>query len=439
MHTTEPRDLLVYEYAQRAESGYEVSGLASIVQAALADAEASDELLSVLYQRLLATTRSPEWLYVEPDALEEILATLPTAEPAEAVLNLADKVSGAWLGRCAGCNLGKPVELGEYWTQQRIRDYLMLAGAWPLDDYIPAMDPMPAGYELRECWPETTRDNVDGSARDDDIDYTMLALHLIEQHGSGLQPVEVATEWLGRLPYMLSYTAERATYRNLVNNVPVAEAGQLCNPYREWIGAQIRGDAFGYVNPGNPRQAAIEAYQDASLSHRGNGVYGEMWVASLVAAAFTAPDITAALRSSLDHIPPRSRLHEALSGVLDLHRQGLTWDDARAEVEAAWGHYNWVHTIPNACLIAAGLLWGDGEFSASICLTVVGGWDTDSNGATAGSVAGIFTGATKIPERWTAPLHNVIRSALAGFDRTEISHLVNRTLAIVADRSTEQR
>jgi ADP-ribosylglycohydrolase len=434
VHTTEPRDLLEYEYAQRRESGYDLTALSGPIEAALSDPASSDERLTVLNQQLLSTFRSADWNYVEPDRLDQILATLPVAEVPEPVTDLSDKVHGAWLGRCAGCNLGKPIELGEYWTQGRIRDYLMLAGAWPLDDYIPAMDPMPDGYVLRECWPETTRGNIDASARDDDIDYTMLALHLIERYGTRLRPDDVAAEWLGRMPYMLSYTAERATYRNLINNVAPEQAADQHNPYREWVGALIRADAFGYVNPGNPRQAATEAYQDGCLSHRGNGIYGQMWAAALVAAAFTASDVIAAVRTSLDHIPPKSRLSEALSGVLDLYVSGVSWEQARAVIETQWGAYNWVHTINNACLIAAGLLWGEGDFSKSICLTVIGGWDTDSNGATVGSVAGIIAGRDKIPERWTAPLHNLVHSALAGFDNTEISTLAERTLQVIAAR-----
>ncbi|GAA3501272.1 hypothetical protein GCM10019016_083790 [Streptomyces prasinosporus] len=55
------------------------------------------------------------------------------------------------------------------------------------------------------------------------------------------------------------------------------------------IGALIRADVHGWVSPGAPRRAAALARKDAVLSHTGNGVYGAMWAAALVAAAFTAP------------------------------------------------------------------------------------------------------------------------------------------------------
>ena len=92
-----------------------------------------------------------------------------------AVGDVADRILGGWLGRIAGCNLGKPIENGDFWTPERIRSYLELADAYPLRDYIPALDPMPEGFQLNPSWPETTRGRVHGSARDDDIDYSILA------------------------------------------------------------------------------------------------------------------------------------------------------------------------------------------------------------------------------------------------------------------------
>ncbi|WP_046772044.1 ADP-ribosylglycohydrolase family protein [Jiangella alkaliphila] len=342
---------------------------------------------------------------------------------------LADRVLGGWLGRCAGCVLGKPVENGDHWTSEHLRRYLTLADAYPLNDFVPVLDPMPDGFELRENWPFTTRGRVVESARDDDLDYTMLGLHILEEYGFGFTSADVAAEWLDRLPYTQTYTAERVTYRNLVLGLDPAAAGTADNPYREWIGAQIRADIYGYVNPGDPRAAAELAYRDATLSHTANGVYGAMWSAALVAAAF-AGHARQAVETSLTCIPPGSRLAEAIRFVLDQHSGRASWDDARAAIESRYGHYSWVHTINNAAVVAAGLLWGDGDFTATIGLTVQGGWDTDSNGATAGSVAGVICGAQGLPSHWVEPLNDTARSAIRGFDRSSLSDLADRTVRL---------
>jgi ADP-ribosylglycohydrolase len=428
-----PRELLRWELAQRQESGYELGELAAAGQRAIdgADEEAAQQLLS----KLNTTSRKASWPYREPEGLPAILAALPTV-PAAVPLGeaeLRDRTLGGWLGRCAGCNLGKPVENGDHWTADRLRRYLELADAYPLRDFVPALDPMPDGFELREFWPYTTRGRITESARDDDIDYTILGLHLIEQYGSDFSTADVAAEWLDRLPYTQTYTAERVTYRNLVIGHDPAVAGGIDNPYREWIGAQIRADIFGYLHPGDPRAAAEAAHRDAALSHAANGVYGAMWAAALVAAAFTG-SARQAVDASLSCVPPGSRLAEAIRFVRERHAAGVSWEEARTAIEDRFGHYSWVHTVNNAALVVAGLLWGEGDFTASIGLTVQGGWDTDSNGATAGSVAGIISGAAGLPEHWTAPLHDTARSAIRGFDRSRISELADRTVRLAAAR-----
>jgi ADP-ribosylglycohydrolase len=436
MQTTSPRDLLDFEFAQRRQSGYDVSAVRADVEQKLADREASDETLRNSYQSLSETERSTDWQYDEPDDLETILKRLPVSPTTGPVdrARLPDQIRGAWFGRCIGCNLGKPIEWGEHWTPTHIRDYLVRAGAWPLTDYIPKLDPLPPEFDLHDSWPVTTRGNIDGSARDDDIDFAILALHLVETYGTRLTPADVAYEWQLRLPYLATFTAERAAYRNVVNLVPAPRAADVDNPYREWIGAQIRADVFGYVNPGDPRAAATQVFADATLSHRGNGVYAAMWAAALVASAFVAGSARAALTMSLDHVPPRSRLYEAVSDVLDDHASGRSWEETRQRIDERYAGYYWVHAVNNAGVLTAGLLWGDGDFSRSVTQTVVGGLDTDSNGATAGSVAGILAGNDAIPMRWPEPLHDTIHSALAGFDGLAISTLAQRTLAVLASR-----
>jgi ADP-ribosylglycohydrolase len=426
-------DLVHDELRQRIESGYDVSG----IEADLA-ATPSDDLdrLETLYLALINTRRRSDWAYQEPETLDGILDAMPAGSldvtdllrppPAQ----LANRILGGWLGRIAGCNLGKPVENGDLWTPARIRAYLELADAYPLRDYIPALDPMPDGFQFHRSWPETTHGRLRGSARDDDIDYSILGLWCLEQYGFELAPGLVANAWLSFLPYLQVFTAERAVLVNLLHNVPIALAGEMRNPYREWIGALIRADVFGWTLPGRPGDAARLAYSDASLSHRCNGIYAAMWAAALVSLAGVAVTVQEAVEKSLDYVPARTRLAEALNDVHDLYRTGSTWEAAVEEIRARFDRYSWVHSINNACLITAGLLWGEGDFTATVGLTVQGGWDTDSNGATAGSVIGAVLGSDQLPRHFTEPLDDRTRSAVFGFDNSRISDLARRTTAL---------
>ena len=156
-----------------------------------------------------------------------------------------------------------------------------------------------------------------------------------------------------------------------------------------------------------------------------NGIYGEMWAAALVACAFTASSargrgrrVAGARPAAI--APARGAATTCMTCMPDGADLG---GRPRRASSSAYGHYSWVHTINNAALIAAGLLWGEDDYAATVGLTVQGGWDTDSNGATAGSVAGVVLGARALPENFIEPLHDRTRSALFGFDNSRISDL----------------
>ncbi len=424
------RELLANELVERRESGYELDGLGAQVEAALVDPLTPTEKVQHLYDELDQTHLRSGWAYEEPSEFDEIVEASPGAEDAAqvAAAQLRDRVHAAWLGRCAGCNLGKPVEGG--WGREKLRRYLELADAYPLTDYIPVLDPLPGGYTLHPSWPVATRGNIRGMARDDDTDYTMLALRILEKHGGGFTSANVGTEWLLALPFHMVYTAERVAYRNLIYGVVPPSTATRYNPYREWIGALIRGDMFGYVLPGRPARAASLAYQDAALSHTANGIYGEMWAAALVAAAFISGSAGEALERALAVVPSRSRLAEALRTTMTAHAGGASWDDAMTSMENRLAGYHWVHTINNAEVVAAALLWGDGDFTRTIGLAVEAGLDTDCTGATAGSVFGALHGMEALPGHWVDPLENSMHSAIFGFEGMRITDLVDRTVRL---------
>lgn len=425
-------ELLGDELVQRQQSGYDL-GVALIeeVRAAAADSTTSRPEVERLYDALEDAPVQEGWAYDEPSALAEIKAQTPTVPKVAAPSgdDYGDRVLAAWLGRCAGCNLGKPVE-GYGWNRAKLKDYLQQAGAYPLDNYLPVLEPMPLGYTLNPCWPVATRGRVQAMARDDDTDYTMLGLRVLETYGRHYTSADVAHEWLRGMPFHMVYTAERVAYRNLVHGLEPPATATVRNPYREWIGAMIRADIFGYVSPGDPSAAAELSYQDAALSHTGNGIYGEMWAAALVAAAFTAEDAKQALDLAGQVVPPRSRLAESLRLTVSAYEEGSSWDDAMASMEKRLDGYHWVHTINNAEVVTAALLWGEGDFSRTIGLAVEAGLDTDCTGATAGSIFGALHGTRAVPSHWTDPLEDTMHSAIFGFEGTSISGLANRTVAL---------
>lgn len=354
----------------------------------------------------------------EPTDLAEIRSLCPNwpgaAEPGHVPV---PRLEAAWLGRAAGCLLGKPVEK---LPLHGIRAIARATGNWPLHTWFTAHG-LPEAIAAAHPWNRRSAtgslaENIDGMPEDDDLNYPLVNLLLLQRHGSRFTTEDVARLWLEELPAARTFTAERVAYRNLLGGLEPPHTATHHNPFREWIGALIRADVHGWTNPGDPAAAAEQAHRDATLTHTANGVYGAMFVAATIAAAATgAYDIHHCLSTGLTVVPPASRLHRAVDDAIRLARAERDFETVVDRLHATHGAYHWVHVIPNAALLAAALTHADGDFEASVCRAVSGGWDTDSNGATAGSVAGLLSGPP-LPSRWTAPLKNRLATSVAGFD-----------------------
>ncbi|WP_406345033.1 ADP-ribosylglycohydrolase family protein [Streptomyces sp. NBC_00648] len=342
----------------------------------------------------------------------------------------------AWLGRAVGCLLGKPVEK---LPLTGIRAIARATGNWPLHTWFTAHR-LPAELAAAYPWnrrsaPTSLAENIDGMPEDDDLNYPLLGLLLLQRHGPAFTTADVARLWLDELPAGRTFTAERVAYRNLLDGVEPPHTATHRNPFREWIGATIRADVHGWTNPGDPAAAAEQAHRDAVLTHTANGVYGAMFTAAAISLAATgAYDVHACLDGGLAVIPPRSRLAGAVRLGIRLAREEGDFDTVVDRLHTALGAYHWVHSVPNAALLAAALTHADGDFSGSICRAVSGGWDTDSNGATAGSLAGLLAGhPDALPARWTAPLKNRLATTVAGFDGTGFDTLAELTAELAAE------
>lgn len=416
------------ELQQLKEEGRNTSSVESILQGIAEGQTEPRQGLEEFFRQAASAPMRDDFDYYEPSDWDGIVYACnmsPRAADLPGQDALRDRIYGAWLGRCAGCMLGKPVE-GR--TRQMTRSLLQMAGKYPLQDYFPVIEDT-GDIPYRKPDDPTLQPNITHSVRDDDTDYTILGLHLVKTYTEALTPADVGSEWLLRLPYMKTYTAERAAYRNLVLEIPAEEAAVVMNPYREWIGAQIRADAFGYCHPGRPYEAARMAWQDAALSHVKNGIYGEIFFAAMIADALVSDvgDLKGLMERALGFVPPESRFAQMVRLTAQWCDQDETWEETFGRIEQTFSDYHRVHTINNAALVLMGLLHGDADFERTICITVMGGWDTDCTGATAGSVLGALLGAKKLPAKWTYPLDDTLHSALDGYTINPISELADET------------
>ena len=434
-----PSNGFKFELIQAKEEGKDISAYVKRVEEILEMDESSDEMQKFageIYDEIQKLGIREGYEYTEPSDLEGIKAKRPDPAASNKCVDLSpepsyDKIYGAWLGRCAGCLLGKPVE---GWQRARIAGLLKETGNYPVKYYISSDVPssIKEKYGINNsngAW----INQVHYMPEDDDTNYTLIGLKIFQRYGAGFTPDDVAECWLTNLPIFHVCTAERVAYRNIVNCIYPPESATYRNPFREWIGAQIRADFFGYVTPGNPELGAEFAWRDACISHVKNGIYGEMFVAAMLWAAAVSYNIEDIIEAGLSQVPAKSRLAEKIRLVLDWKKEGISWEEALDRIHGIYdeksGH-DWCHTISNAMIVCTALLFGDTDFEKSISIAVLGALDTDCNGATTGSILGMILGAKALPEKWIAPLNDQLKSGVDGFGLVKISNVARETVNI---------
>ncbi|KRE98401.1 hypothetical protein ASG89_05155 [Paenibacillus sp. Soil766] len=447
------RGLVKGEVTQRREEGCNVEEIQAEIQAS---PKLTDSQLMEIYQRLMALKPSSEFPFQEPNGLEEIRGLRPEG-PRKLTYSLTeeqwkDKFYGAWLGRCSGCALGLPFENPTYMSGdetyagwQYVEKWYKGANAWPMNNYAPFHSEAEKTHNIR-IFPfhkPATREHITFMPTDDDIRYTVLGLMALEQFGFDFDTWDIGKLWHRILPYQSVCTAETKAYLNFAqvthhyyDEKPEDWREKLewvrmhLNPFREWIGAQIRADGFAYGAAGNPELAAELAWRDASLSHVKNGIYGEMFVAAMISAAFVEDDIERVIQIGLSEIPSTSRLAKDIKIAIEIAKSTT---DQLVLVERIWhafNHYHPVHTNNNAALVVAALIHGGGDFTKAMTTAVLGGWDTDCNGATVGSIMGAMLGKEGIPAHWIEPLNDTLYSQIPGFHPISIQTCSERSFEV---------
>ncbi|MFN8529683.1 MAG: ADP-ribosylglycohydrolase family protein [Anaerolineae bacterium] len=333
-----------------------------------------------------------------------------------------ERLEGAFFGRVAGNLLGAPVENCsiEYMANlaRENEDPFPPVDYWK---YVPQPFELHNEFSRREAY---SRTKMNGIPVDDDLVYTLLGLLIMEAYGPNFTTSDAAKAWLNYLPF--AYTAEEMTLRNLKAGIPALEAGAVDNPFTEWIGADIRADPWGYLAPGWPELAAELAYRDAYLSHRRQGIYGEMFFAAAISAAFSVSDPLEAIRIGLTEIPAACQLAHAIQWALDEIPHIKTYRQAREAVDRHFPGMASVHTLNNACLTVFGIGIGGTDLTRVIGETVAMGLDNDCTAATAGSIVGATIGKAGIPAHWIANFNDRMATYMNGLPQVSITDVLDR-------------
>lgn len=432
-------DEIMTEYKQCLEEGLDVEKHKELFEtvAAMESGEEKTRMSDKVFDVVINADIRAGYKYNEPCTLGEIKklrkpydfeAEMPDKE------TLRQKLLGAWTGRAVGCLHGKVVE---GIRSDELIPFLKETGNYPMHRYIlesDITDEVSSHYKFM-LKGKPYADTVDGMPVDDDTNYVVLAQQIIDDYGKAFNPVDVASAWLKYQSIYSYFTAERVSFINFINGIEPPYSAVYRNAYREWIGAQIRGDYFGYINPGNPEVAAEMAYKDACISHVKNGIYGEMFVSAMIAYAAVTENIDDIIFGGLAQIPSTSRLYDAVMKLHNDYKNGVSLEECYDYIHSAYDEhtgYGWCHVIPNAMIVVAALLYGEGDFGKSICTAVQMAFDTDCNGATVGSILGMRGGNACIDEYWKKPVNNKIHTSIFGVGTVNIEQAVDKTMKHLA-------
>lgn len=324
---------------------------------------------------------------------------------------LSDKLKGGWAGQVIGCTYGGPTEFR--WNGTMIDDYVPI----PWDD-------------TRILW---CYENSPGLY--DDVYMDLTFVDVFEKYGLDA-PDSLHALAFARAGYPLWHANQAARYNILNGTMPPASGHWKNNPHADDIDFQIEADFAGLMSPGMINSATEVAEKIGHIMNYGDGVYGGIYVASMYSLAFVCDDMEFIVEEALKTIPAESEFYRCIAGVIECYKQNPDdWKTAWFETQKKWAHdkgcpdgvfvpFN-IDAKINAAYIVIGLLYGKGDYGATIDISTRCGYDSDCNPANAAGILGTMIGYSHIPVYWRQGIEKVENM---NFKYTEMS--LNRVYEI---------
>jgi hypothetical protein len=326
-----------------------------------------------------------------------------TLTPSSQRLNTAtyrDKVLGCWTGKNIGGTLGAPFE-----GKRETNDVTFY-----------------------------TQDLGGNPEPNDDLDLQLVWLLAAEESGLYHLNERVLGEYW--LSHITGPWNEYGVCKSNMRNGLLPPLSGSCNndTWKYSNGAWIRSEIWACLFPGSPDDAAQFAYYDSCCDHCGEGIYAEIFTATLESAAFVIDDVRRLIEIGLSKIPADCRVARSVKLACDCYDSGkevLACREALVEDSADLG---WFQAPANNGYVILGLLYGEGDFGKSVCLATNCGDDTDCTAGTVGAILGIMHGRSGIPSQWTDPIgEGILTCSIDTYGRNNASP-IPKTLDELTDR-----
>lgn len=170
------------------------------------------------------------------------------------------------------------------------------------------------------------------------------------------------------------------------------------------------------MSPGMANTASVVCDSIGHIMNYGDGYFGGVYVASMYALAFVSDDVKFVVTEALKSVPAESKFHQCISDVLtNYEKYPNDWKQTWFEIEKKWEeHYYCAAFDPynieaklNAAYIVIGLLYGNGDFTQTMDISMRCGQDSDCNPANAVGILGTMMGYSKIPQQYLSALAQV--------------------------------
>lgn len=262
-------------------------------------------------------------------------------------------------------------------------------------------------------------------AADDDTNGPIFFLRALEDYTytSEITAGQIGLTWLNYAPYEHGFywwggygkSTEHTAYLNLRSGIMAPRSGSVEQngaAIAEQIGGQIFIDTWGLAIPGDYKLAAEYARKAASVSHGGEGIYGGMFVAACISAAFIENTMERIIEAGLSVIPPNCEYTRMVRHVIAFYKNHpQNWRECFGFIKNNFGYDKYPGACPiisNSAVMVLSLLYGEKDFSKTINICNMCGWDTDCNVGNVGTILGVVCGLDGIGPGWRKPINDFL-------------------------------